>query len=226
LTFFLQYSHLPGEEKMKITHLQIEGVAVIDLEYHEDARGFFARTFCREEFTAAGLEPTVEQCNLSYNRLKGTLRGMHYQTAPAPEAKLVRCIRGAIHDVAIDLREGSSTYLQHVAIDLTEDNRLALYVPAFFAHGYQTLSSGAEVAYQVSRPYTPSAQQGLRHDDPALGIKWPLPVNAISARDVAWPLLTPGQVVGKTRLDSIRRNDTHTTSPGAPSSSCPRNVPP
>ena len=175
---------------MKFTTTAVPGVAIIDLELRGDDRGFFARTFCREEFVAAGLEPLVEQCNLSFNHLAGTLRGMHLQVAPAPEAKLVRCTRGAIVDIIVDLRDDSPTRLQHVAVELTADNRRALYVPAYFAHGYQTLTDDTEVVYQVSGAYTPGTERGLRHDDPALGLTWPVPVTSISEKDQSWPLLS------------------------------------
>jgi dTDP-4-dehydrorhamnose 3,5-epimerase len=138
---------------------------VVDLELRADDRGLFARTYCREEFLAAGLEPVAEQCNLSWNRLAGTLRGMHWQLPPATEAKLVRCTAGAVRDVVVDVRPGSATYLRSVSVELTADNRRALYVPPMFAHGYQTLVDGAEVAYQVSEAYTPGTERGLRHDD-------------------------------------------------------------
>ena len=174
---------------MIITTAPLAGVAVIDLERKEDDRGFFARTFDREQFAEAGLEPLVEQCNLSYNSRAGTLRGMHYQVAPATEAKLVRCTAGAIVDTVVDVRPDSPTYLQHFSVELTADNRRSLYVPPMFAHGYQTLVDGAEVSYQVSQAYTPGTERGLRHDDPALGLSWPLPVTTISGKDAAWPLL-------------------------------------
>ena len=174
---------------MIITTAPLAGVAVIDLERKEDDRGFFARTFDREQFAEAGLEPLVEQCNLSYNSHAGTLRGMHYQVAPATEAKLVRCTAGAIVDTVVDVRPDSPTYLQHFSVELTADNRRSLYVPPMFAHGYQTLVDGAEVSYQVSEAYTPGTERGLRHDDPALGLSWPLPVTTISGKDAAWPLL-------------------------------------
>ena len=174
---------------MRITATPLAGAAVIDLELKSDERGFFARTFCREEFAEAGLEPMVEQCNLSYNHLAGTLRGMHYQVAPATEAKLVRCTAGAILDVIVDVRPGSPTYLQSFGVELTADNRRALYVPPMFAHGYQALTDGAEVGYQVSEAYTPGTERGLRHDDPALGLAWPLPVSVISDKDAGWPFL-------------------------------------
>ena len=174
---------------MRYTPTGLDGCVVVELELREDDRGFFARTFDREEFLAAGLEPVVEQCNLSFNHRAGTLRGMHYQVAPATEAKLVRCTAGAIVDVIVDVRPDSPTYLQHFSIELTADNRRALYVPPMFAHGYQALTDGAEVSYQVSEAYTPGTERGLRHDDPALGLSWPLPVSVVSAKDAAWPLM-------------------------------------
>ena len=182
---------------MIITALDIAGPALVDLDVRKDQRGFFARTFCREEFLEAGLEPAVEQCNLSFNRLRGTLRGMHYQVPPHPETKLVRCTRGAIVDVVVDMRPESPTRLQHVAVTLSAENRRALYVPAYFAHGYQTLTDDAEVTYQVSGSYTPTAERGLRHDDPMLGIEWPLAVSAISEKDAAWPLLQDAALAGE-----------------------------
>lgn len=172
-----------------MTRTHIPDVVIIELELREDERGFFARTFDRTEFEAAGLNPAVEQCNLSFNHAAGTLRGMHYQLEWAPEVKLVRCIRGAVIEQIVDMRPGSPTHLQHVSVEISAENRRALYVPAMFAHGYQTLTDGAELAYQVSGAYTPAAERGHRYDDPALGLKWPLEVTAISAKDTAWPLL-------------------------------------
>ena len=134
-------------------------------------------------------QPLVEQANVSYNVRAATLRGMHFQVAPATEAKLVRCTAGAILDAIVDVRPGSPTYLQSFAIELTADNRRALYVPPMFAHGYQALTDGAEVSYQVSEAYTPGTERGLRHDDPLLGLSWPLPVTVISDKDAGWPLL-------------------------------------
>lgn len=174
---------------MIFTTTKLPKAAIIDLERREDDRGFFARTFCRQEFVDAGLKPLVEQCNVSYNHVSGTLRGMHYQLAPALEAKLIRCIRGAIIDIIVDMRPESPTYLGHISVELTADNRRMLYVPPLFAHGYQTLNDGTEVTYQVSETYTPSAEAGLRYDDPALGLTWPLPVTVISPKDASWPLL-------------------------------------
>ncbi len=174
---------------MIFTTTPIEGVAVLDLETRSDDRGFFARSFCQEEFADHGLLPMVEQCNIAYNFKAGTLRGMHYQLPPATEAKLVRCIAGAIVDIIVDLRSDSPTYLQHVAVELTASNRRSLYVPPMFGHGYQTLTDDAEILYQVSEKYTPGCERGLRFNDPALGLKWPLPVTVISDKDASWPLL-------------------------------------
>jgi dTDP-4-dehydrorhamnose 3,5-epimerase len=179
---------------MIITTTPVDGVAVIDLDLRSDDRGFFARSFCVEEFGAAGLQTVVEQCNLSFNHQAGTLRGMHFQVAPHPEAKLVRCIRGAVVDMIVDMRPDSPTRLQHVAVELSADNRRALYVPAYFAHGYQTLTDDTEVMYQVSGSYEPAAERGLRYDDPELGLDWPLPVSMISTKDATWPLIADRDV--------------------------------
>jgi dTDP-4-dehydrorhamnose 3,5-epimerase len=173
---------------VRFTRTDIEGVAIAELETREDDRGFFARTFDRAEFLAAGLEPAVEQCNMSYNHKAGTVRGLHLQVAPHPETKLMRCVRGAIVDIIVDLRPGSPTRLQHVAVELSAENRRALFVPAFFAHGYQTLVDDTEVVYQASGAYAPQAERGLRHDDPVLNLPWPLPVAVISDKDRSWPL--------------------------------------
>lgn len=172
---------------MKFVETDITGAYVIEPEVLRDERGFFARTFCAREFTEHGLKPVVAQSNLSFNDREGTLRGMHYQLPPAAEAKLVRCTRGAIYDVIVDLRPDSPTYMSHVGVELSEENRAALYVPELFAHGYQALTDGAEVVYQVSEFYAPGHERGLRYDDPALGIEWPLPVSVISEKDRSWP---------------------------------------
>lgn len=173
---------------MIFTETELKGAFIIDLEERHDHRGFFARTFCAKEFEMHGLKPTVAQCNLSFNHKKGTLRGMHYQTPPAAETKLVRCTQGAIYDVIVDMRPDSPTYLSYIGVELTEDNRRALYVPEMFAHGYQALTDGAEVVYQVGEFYTPGYERGLHYDDPILGIEWPLPVTEISQKDATWPL--------------------------------------
>ncbi len=172
---------------MIFTETRLPGAFLLDLEPREDSRGFFARTFCRNEFEAHGLRPDMVQCNVSYNHHARTMRGMHYQIPPAAETKLVRCTRGAIYDVIVDLRPESPTYLQHVGVELTADNRRQLYVPELFAHGYLTLQPGTEVAYQVGEFYTPGYERGIRWDDPALGIRWPAPVEVISDKDAAWP---------------------------------------
>jgi dTDP-4-dehydrorhamnose 3,5-epimerase len=174
---------------MRFTETKLKGAFIIDLDIKEDNRGFFARTFCAKEFEQHGLKPVVAQCNLSFNHKAGTLRGMHFQTPPACETKLVRCTRGVIYDVIIDLRPDSPTYLQHIGVELSADNRRALYVPELFAHGYQTLTDDAEVVYQVTEFYTPGCEGGIRYSDPAVGIEWPLPVSVISDKDASWKLL-------------------------------------
>lgn len=171
---------------MKFTETKLKGAFIIDLELRNDDRGGFARTFCAKEFEEYGLKPTVAQCNLSFNYKAGTLRGMHYQVAPACETKLVRCTKGAIYDVIIDMRPDSPTYRQHIGVELTADNRRALYVPELFAHGYQALTDDAEVVYQVGEFYTPGYERGLRYDDPAFNIEWPIPVTVISEKDSSW----------------------------------------
>jgi len=167
----------------------LAGVWVIEPEPHADERGFFARTWCAREFEARGLNPALAQCSVSWNRARGTVRGLHYQAAPHEEAKLVRCTRGAIHDVAVDLRPGSPTRHRWIAVELTGDNRRMLFVPEGVAHGFQTLVDDTEVFYQISRAFHPDAQRGVRWHDPALGIAWPLHDAIVSARDAALPLL-------------------------------------
>lgn len=179
---------------MRFTETPLSGAFVIDLEMKGDERGFFARSFCAHEFEAHGLSPAVVQTNTSYNASAGTLRGMHYQKEPAPETKLIRCVRGALHDVIVDMRPGSPTYGRHFAVELSAENHAMLYVPALFAHGFQTLVDDTEALYQVGEFYTPGAETGLRFDDPTLGIDWPLPVTAISDKDRSWDLLDPGAV--------------------------------
>jgi dTDP-4-dehydrorhamnose 3,5-epimerase len=174
---------------MRYTSTPLAGAFVIDIAPIEDARGFFAYLFESGEAAEHGLRTDVVQVKLSSNKYKGTLRGMHLQLPPAEEAKLVRCIRGAVWDVIVDFREGSPTYLHHFAVELSADNRRAIYVPSMFAHGYQTLTDDAEVMYQVDRAYSPKHEMCLRYNDPALLIGWPLPVSQISEKDNAWPLL-------------------------------------
>jgi dTDP-4-dehydrorhamnose 3,5-epimerase len=169
--------------------LPLSGAFLIEPQPRQDDRGFFARTFCVKEFETHGLSTKVAQCNMSFNHNKGTVRGLHYQLEPASEAKLIRCTRGAIYDVMVDMRPSSPTYLQYFGVELSADNRVAAYVPEMFAHGYQALTGGAEACYQVSEVYAPELEKGIRYDDPALGIRWPLPVTTISEKDLRWPLL-------------------------------------
>jgi dTDP-4-dehydrorhamnose 3,5-epimerase len=168
---------------------RLKGAFILDLERREDNRGFFARAFCQKEFKAHGLKETIAQANVAFNRKRGTMRGMHFQYPPAAETKLVRCTRGAILDIIVDLRPESPTYLEHVAVELTADNHRALYVPERFAHGYQVLEDATETSYQVGEFYTPGSEGGLRYDDPRLRLRWPLPVTEISEKDAAWKLL-------------------------------------
>ena len=172
---------------MRFLPTPLAGAFAIDLDRIEDERGFFARSFCQHEFRAHGLSPTIAQCNVSWNRKRGTLRGLHYQASPHEEAKVVRCTRGAVWDVIVDLRERSPTRLRWHALELTVENRLALYVPPGFAHGFQTLSDDAEVLYQMSEFYHPELARGARWNDPRFAIAWPLPDPVVSARDRAYP---------------------------------------
>ena len=174
---------------MRFAPTNLNGAWIVEPEPHKDNRGLFARTFCAQEFRHHGLMDAFVQCNTSWNALKGTVRGLHYQLPPSSEAKLVRCTAGATWDVIVDLRPDSSTYLQHVGVDLTAKNRHALYIPEMFAHGFQTLEDETEVLYQMSEFYTPELARGLRYDDPKLGIRWPLVAASISDRDQAWDLL-------------------------------------
>ena len=175
---------------MRFTPTEVDGAYVVDLDVHGDERGGFARTFDAEEFAALGLEPLVAQANLSFNRQAGTLRGLHRQVPPHAEAKLVRCIAGAVVDVAADARPGSPTYGKHVMVELSAQNRRALYLPPYVFHGYQTLVEDAEMVYQVSGRYVPGSEEGVRYDDPAFSISWPLEPTALSDKDAAWPALS------------------------------------
>jgi dTDP-4-dehydrorhamnose 3,5-epimerase len=174
---------------MQFIETALPGAYIVELEQRSDNRGFFARTFCVREFAERGLTTRISQCNLSFNHRRGTVRGLHYQAEPAGEAKLVRCIAGAIHQVLVDMRPESSTFMRHISVELSAANRRAVYVPELFAAGLQTLTDNAEVIYQVSEFHTPEAERGMRYDDPALGIEWPLPVGDISDKDAAWPYL-------------------------------------
>ena len=172
---------------MIFTEIALPGAFVIEPEPLEDARGLFARTWCRREFEARGLETGVAQCSTSFNKRKGTLRGMHYQMPPAEEIKVIRCTRGSLHDVIIDLRPDSPTFTHHFAIVLAAENRKMLYVPAGFAHGFQTLEDDTEVFYQISEFYSPEHGCGVRWDDPAFGIRWPEDERTIVDRDRSYP---------------------------------------
>jgi dTDP-4-dehydrorhamnose 3,5-epimerase len=174
---------------VKFRETPLRGAFVIELERIEDERGFFARSFCKDEFAAHGLAAELAQASVSFNRRRGTLRGMHYQAPPHEEHKVVRCTRGAMHDVVIDVRAGSPTFRRWHAVELTDENRLSLYVPPGIAHGFQTLADDTEVLYQMSVPHHPESARGLRFDDPALAIAWPLAPVCISERDRNFPLL-------------------------------------
>jgi dTDP-4-dehydrorhamnose 3,5-epimerase len=177
---------------VKFEECEIEGAYVVHLEERSDERGFFARAFCADEFTSLGLDPTVVQCNLSYNHRQGTLRGMHWQAHPFEEVKYIRCIRGRIFDVLVDIRPFSSTYLRWTGVELSADNRLGLYAPKGTAHGYLTLEDGCEVLYQVSQRFTPEADRGARWNDPAFAITWPFEPAVISTKDAQHPDFVPG----------------------------------
>ncbi|MHB1231524.1 MAG: dTDP-4-dehydrorhamnose 3,5-epimerase [Burkholderiales bacterium] len=172
---------------MKFIEAALPGAFIIEPEPLEDERGFFARTFCAREFERQGLNPRLVQCSISYNRSKGTLRGMHYQASPHAEAKLVRCTRGAIYDVIVDLRRESLSYRRWVAVELTAENHRALYIPEGLAHGFQTLDSDTEVLYQMSEFFRPESARGVRWDDPAFRIEWPEAARIISPKDIGYP---------------------------------------
>lgn len=174
---------------MKFTPTKIPGVWIVELERHADERGWFARTWCAEEFRQHGLNPNLSQCSASFNRRRGTLRGMHWQAAPHEEAKLVRCVRGAMFDVALDVRPGSATFKQWVGLELTPENGRSLYVPEGCAHGFQTLADDTEVLYQISCPWHSASGRGARWNDPQVGIPWPVAEAFLSERDLGLPLL-------------------------------------
>ncbi len=185
---------------MIFTETKLKGAFTIDIQPHKDSRGFFARAFCQKEFEAHGLKPVIAQANLAFNNIKGTLRGMHFQFPPAAETKVVRCTRGAILDIIVDLRPESPTYLQHIEVELNEDNHRALYVPERFAHGYQVLVDKTETSYQVGEFYTPGCEGGLLYSDPRLGLSWPLPVTEISDKDQVWAPLDAQEAEVKERM--------------------------
>ena len=171
---------------MIFTETKLKGAFIVDIEPAQDERGFFARTWCQREFQSHGLNPNLAQCSISFNHKRGTLRGMHYQTAPRREAKLVRCSAGAIYDVIIDLRPDSPTVHQWISVELAAKTRRMLYVPEDFAHGFQTLEDQTEVAYQISEFYDPQFARGIRWNDRFFGVQWPPADRIISARDSAY----------------------------------------
>ena len=179
---------------MIFTETKLKGVFVIALERHEDDRGFFARSWSRSEFEAHGLDFRIVESNISFNKKKGTLRGMHYQAAPFGQAKVVRCTSGAVFDCVIDLRPNSETFTQWVAVELTARNRLMIHVPEGFAHGFQTLEDDTEIFYEMSRAYAPGSSKGVRWNDPIFAIHWPLDVTVINERDSGYPDYHPGSV--------------------------------
>lgn len=172
---------------MNFSETKLSGVFLIEPELHADDRGSFARSFCVDEFSDVGIDFHVVQANISFNKYAGTLRGLHYQSPPFAEAKIVSCTRGALYDVVVDLRSGSPTSGQWFATELNAENRNALYVPEGCAHGFQTLVDNTEVSYLMSERYATEAASGVRYDDPAIGIEWPLPVSSVSDRDRDWP---------------------------------------
>ena len=176
---------------MNFTPTTLAGSYLIQPLRREDDRGYFARVWCEREFAEHGLSTTLTQINVGFSPKKGTLRGMHYQAAPQAEVKLVRCTRGAVYDVMVDLRPDSPTHGRWYAVELTPENGRMLYVPEGFAHGYQTLADDSEIVYQTSRAYSPGCATGVAYDDPAFGIDWPLPATAMSDADRSWPAYAP-----------------------------------
>ena len=171
---------------MQFTATPLPGVFVIDLKKITDDRGFFARAWCRDTLASQGLNPNQTQLNVGYSHKKGTLRGMHFQKAPHAEVKIVRCTRGAVFDVAVDLREGSPSRGRWFGVELSAENHKQLYIPEGFAHGYQTLADASEIEYSTTHAYAAASASGVRHDDPAFAIRWPLPVSVISEPDRKW----------------------------------------
>jgi dTDP-4-dehydrorhamnose 3,5-epimerase len=180
-----------GVPALKFTETRIGGVFLVDLEPVADDRGFFARTYCEEEFRRNGLEPRIAQSSMAFNARRGTLRGMHFQREPHSEVKLVRCTSGGVYDVVIDLRADSPTFRQWFGTELTARNRRMIYIPHGIAHGYQSLEDETEISYQMSAPYRPEAAAGVRWDDPAFAVRWPLEVTAITERDRSYPDFAP-----------------------------------
>ncbi|MDB5410622.1 MAG: dTDP-4-dehydrorhamnose 3,5-epimerase [Rhodospirillales bacterium] len=175
-----------GGGTMIFAETKLSGAYVIDIQRHEDNRGFFSRVFCQNEFSSHGLKPVIAQANVAFNYARGTMRGMHFQYPPLAETKLVRCTRGAIFDIIVDLRPESPTFLDHIGVELSADNHRAIYVPERFAHGYQVLEDNTETSYDVGEFYAPGEEGGLHHADPRLQLEWPLLVTQISAKDALW----------------------------------------
>lgn len=175
---------------MKFSPLPMKDAFLVSLDLHTDMRGAFARAFCKSEFKANGIDMEIRQANISINKSAGIVRGLHFQHPPHAEIKLIRCIRGAVFDVIVDMRRSSPTFGKWFGTELSEGNGLLIVVPKGFAHGYQALCDGATLYYMVSADYAPEAEGGLRHNDPRLGIKWPLPVSGVSEKDMQWPLLS------------------------------------
>jgi dTDP-4-dehydrorhamnose 3,5-epimerase len=176
---------------------KLAGAYIVELERRQDLRGFFARAFCGEELRQHGVDFQAVQANLSHTDRKGTIRGMHYQGPPVSETKFIRCVHGAVWDVIIDMRPDSPTYRQHIGVELSAENGLAIYVPDLFAHGNQALTDDAELLYLMGGVYTPGHERGVRFDDPAIGIEWPLPVGVVDEKDSRWPLLEPAAPLEK-----------------------------
>jgi len=174
---------------VRFIETELSGAFVVEAELREDERGHFARAFDASLFEQRGMNPVNAQSNLSHNHRRGTMRGLHYQLPPATETKFIRCVRGAIYDVIVDMRPESPTFRRHIGAELTAANARALYVPGMFAHAYLTLEDDSSVIYQVGEYYTPGQERGLRYDDPALGIEWPVEIAVISEKDRSWPLL-------------------------------------
>ncbi|MCF2524793.1 dTDP-4-dehydrorhamnose 3,5-epimerase family protein [Bradyrhizobium sp. G127] len=175
---------------MIFSESKLAGAYTVDIDRRNDDRGYFARMFCADEFSARGLRSIVAQASVSFNAKRGTLRGFHFQYPPAAETKYVRCTKGAVFDVIVDLRPESSTYLEHVAVVLSAESGRGLYIPKCFAHGFITLEDDTELTYLISESHAPDAEGGFRYDDPMLGVDWPLPVRVISRRDKAWSLIS------------------------------------
>jgi dTDP-4-dehydrorhamnose 3,5-epimerase len=172
---------------MIFTETKLQGVTIVDIQRLQDERGFFARSWCRNEFKQAGLVDTLVQTNISFNAKKGIIRGMHFQLPPFEEVKLVQCTRGAIFDVIVDLRPQSKTHKQWISVELTEENHRMIYIPPGCGHGYQTLTDTSDILYQVSQFYSQEHARGARYNDPAFQIQWPLPLTLISKNDSTWP---------------------------------------